>query len=127
MPPRNVVGRHRVDGVRVDFFVHAATVFTPSYRRAALIQVSLAALGFLCAVIAWLAGGTLWWLVGGLLLGLVIPFTWLVIMPTNQQLLSPTLDRRSSHTRELLVRWGQLHAVRSILSLVALVIFLFSA
>jgi hypothetical protein len=105
----------------------AATVFTLSYRRAALMQASLAALGFLCAVIAWLAGGTLWWLVGGLLLGLVIPFTLLVIMPTNQQLLSPTLDRRSSHTRELLVRWGQLHAVRSILSLVALVIFLVSA
>ena len=105
----------------------AATVFAPSYRRAAVMQASLAALGFLSAVVAWFAGGTLWWLVGGLLLGLVIPFTLVVIMPTNRQLLEPTLDRTSSTTRELLVRWGQLHAVRSVLSIVALVVLIANA
>jgi len=47
----------------------AATVFAPSYRRAAVMQASLAALGFLSAVVAWFAGGTLWWLVGGYSLG----------------------------------------------------------
>ena len=91
------------------------------------MQASLAALGFLSAVVAWFAGGTLWWLVGGLILGLVIPFTLVVIMPTNRQLLEPTLDRTSSTARELLVHWGQLHAVRSVLSIVALVILIASA
>ena len=105
----------------------AATVFAPSYRRAAVMQASLATLGFLSAVVAWFAGGTLWWLVGGILLGLVIPFTLVVIMPTNRQLLEPTLDRTSSTTRELLVRWGQLHAVRSVLSIVALVVLIANA
>ncbi|MFH0343004.1 MAG: DUF1772 domain-containing protein [Chromatiales bacterium] len=105
----------------------AATVFAPSYRRASVMQASLAALGFLSAVVAWFAGGTLWWLVGGLLLGLVIPFTLVVIMPTNRQLLEPTLDRTSSNARELLVHWGRLHAVRSVLSIFALVILIASA
>ncbi|MGH8566508.1 MAG: DUF1772 domain-containing protein [Gammaproteobacteria bacterium] len=48
-------------------------------------------------------------------------------MPTNRQLLSPTLEKTSSHSRELLVRWGRLHAVRSLLSLAALVVFLVCA
>jgi Domain of unknown function (DUF1772) len=104
----------------------AATVFAPSYRRAAVMQASLAALGFLSAMVAWFAG-TLWWLVGGLLLGLVIPFTLVVIMPTTRQLLEPTLDRTSSNARELLVHWSRLHAVRSVLSIVALVILIASA
>src|SRR6266571_3941157 len=61
----------------------AATEFSPSYRRAAVMQASLAIAGFVFAVGAWLTGATAWWLVGVLLLGSVVPFTLLVIMPTN--------------------------------------------
>jgi hypothetical protein len=61
-------------------------------------------------------GATFWWVVAGVLQVLVIPFTLLVILPTNKQLMSPTLDRRSAQTERLLARWGVLHAVRSILS-----------
>lgn len=91
------------------------------------MQASLAAIGSVCAIIAWLAGATVWWLIGGIVLGSVIPFTLVVIMPTNKQLLAPTLDRRSAQAQELLCRWGRLHAVRSVLSGIALVIFLLSA
>jgi hypothetical protein len=105
----------------------AATVFGPSYRRAAVMQASLSALGFVFSVIAWLTSTNIWWVVGGALLVLVIPFTLLVIMPTNRQLLSSGLDKKSSRTNDLLVRWGRLHAVRSVLSFAALVIFLASA
>jgi hypothetical protein len=59
--------------------------------------------------------------VGGLLLGAVIPFTLVVIMPTNKCLLEPALDKSSEFAQQLLVRWGKLHAVRSVLSVVALV------
>lgn len=102
----------------------AATVFPVSYRKATLMQASLAAVGLLASVVAWLAGSDGWWLTAGLLLGAVIPFTLLVIMPTNNQLVAPAVDRSAERTRELLTRWGRLHAVRSILSLLALVIFL---
>jgi len=66
-------------------------------------------------------------MMGSALLVLVIPFTLLVIMPTNRQLLSSGLNKKSSHTQDLLVRWGRLHAVRSVLSFAALVVFLASA
>ncbi len=55
----------------------------------------------------------------------MIPFTLIVILPTNKQLLSPTLDRQSAKTSQLLARWGALHAVRSVLSGVALLLFLY--
>jgi len=61
----------------------------------------------------------------GALLGSVIPFTLFVILPTNKQLLNPALDRRSAQTGQLLVRWGTLHAVRSVLSAMALLLFLY--
>ena len=94
----------------------AATEFGPSYRRATLMQASLAAVGLLSALVAWLQGGEPAVLIGGLLLGAVIPFTLLVILPTNKRLLDPTLDRNSAEAAVLLVRWGRLHAVRSAMS-----------
>jgi hypothetical protein len=103
----------------------AVTEFSPSYRRATIMQASCAALGLLSSIAAWLAGATLWWLVAGVLLGSVIPFTLIVILPTNKRLLSPTLDRRSAETGHLLARWGALHAVRSVLSGTALLLFLY--
>ena len=94
----------------------AATEFGPSYRRATLMQASLAAVGLAAALGAWIQGRGLLVLVGGLLLGAVIPFTLLVILPTNKRLLDRGLDRRSAEAAALLDRWGRLHAVRSVLS-----------
>jgi hypothetical protein len=89
------------------------------------MQASLAALGLLCSITAWFAGATFWWLIAGGLLGLVIPFTLIVILPTNKKLMSPALNRKSPETKELLARWGALHAVRSALSALALLLFLY--
>jgi len=55
------------------------------------------------------------------------PFTLIVILPTNKQLLSPTRDRRSVQTERLLALWGTLHAVRGVLSALALLLFLYLA
>jgi uncharacterized membrane protein len=104
----------------------AVAEFSPSYRRATVMQAILAAVGLISSIAAWLAGSTFWWPVGGLVLGSVIPFTLIVILPTNKQLLNPTLDRRSAQTERLLARWGALHAVRSVLSGLALLLFLYS-
>lgn len=84
----------------------AATEFGPSYRRATLMQASLAALGVAAALVAWIQGRGLLALMGGLLLGAVIPFTLMVIFPTNKRLLDPGLDRRSAEVAALLDRWG---------------------
>ena len=101
----------------------AVTVWAPSYKRATVMQASLAILGFLSGLAVWLLGGDVMWLVGAVLIGLVVPFTFIAIMPTNHQLLTPGHDLASSETRALLVKWGKLHAVRSVLSFVASVLY----
>jgi hypothetical protein len=89
------------------------------------MQAPLAALGSLAALVSWWSGRNFAWLVGGLLLLLIIPFTLIVILPTNKRLENLELDLRSEEAGRLLRRWGRLHAVRSVLSAIAFVIFLF--
>lgn len=104
----------------------ALAEFAPSYHRATITQVSLASVGFLSALAAWRLKSDARWLVGGGLLVSVIPFTALAILPTNKQLLDPATANDPDLAERLLNRWGKLHAVRSVLSLVALLLFLFS-
>jgi hypothetical protein len=93
----------------------AVREFAPSYHRATIMQASLAILGLLAAVGAWWRNGHTAILVGGILLGAVVPFTLLGILPTNRRLLAPSLEPESAEAATLLRRWGQLHAVRSVL------------
>ena len=102
----------------------ALTEWRPSYKRAAVVQPILAAVGFLGAVAAWLMGASVWWLVGGVLLVAVIPYTLIIVFPTNNKLLDPAIDKNPDLARRLLVRWGRLHTARSIMSLAALLIFM---
>jgi Anthrone oxygenase len=95
-----------------------------SYKRATLMQAPLALVGLVTSVAAWLSGASAWWLVAGLLIGAVVPFTLIVIMPTNHKLLAPDRDPASAEARALLERWGKLHAVRSVFSLIATVLML---
>ena len=55
-----------------------------------------------------------------------MPFTFAVIMPTNNKLLAPGRDLNSPETRALLVLWGRLHAVRTVLSFVGVTVYLLS-
>ena len=102
----------------------AAMQWAPSYKRATWLQAPLAIVSLLCGVAVWLLGGGVGWLVAALLVGAVVPVTFAIIMPTNHKLLAPGRDLSSSETRELLVRWGQLHAVRTALSIAGTVIYL---
>ena len=103
----------------------AATEWAPSYKRATLMQAPLVIVGFLGGSIAWWLGAGLPWLVGAILILAVVPFTLFIIEPkTNKPLLTPGRDLRSTETRELLVKWGRLHAVRSVLGLIASVVFI---
>lgn len=101
----------------------AVTQWRPSYKRATLMQVPLALIGSLSAFIAWRFEGRTAWLAGGLPLLLVLQFTLVVILPTNKRLESGELDLRSQEAGRLLQRWGRLHAIRSILSGAAFLLF----
>jgi uncharacterized membrane protein len=102
----------------------ALAEFAPSYHRATVTQVSLAVAGFLSALIAWRFRSDVRWLIGGGLLVSVVPFTALVILPTNKKLLDPATANDLDLAEKLLARWGRLHAVRSVLSLASLLMFL---
>lgn len=102
----------------------AVTQWRPSYTRGTMMQAPLALIGSLSAFVAWGLGGRTDWLVGGLLLLLVVPFTLIVILPTNKRLENRELDLSSAEAGLLLQRWGRLHAIRSILSGTAFLVFL---
>src|SRR5260370_32590118 len=70
----------------------AATVFGPSYRRAAVMQIILALAATIAGISAWFLGAPRLWFVGAVLVFAVMPFTLIVIMPTNKKLLDPGLD-----------------------------------
>ena len=97
--------------------------FGPSYRRAAVMQASLAVIGFAAGVWTWRQGASVWWLIWALVLGAVVLFTLIVVMPTNRRLLDPALDAGSAEARLLLLRWGRLHAVRTVAGVAAFVAF----
>jgi uncharacterized membrane protein len=102
----------------------AVKEFGPSYRRAAIMQASLAILATLAGTAAWLFGGGLPWLVGAGLIFLVVPFTLMVMMPINHQLIKPRGDANSAAMQRLLQTWGRLHRVRTVLGILASLIFL---
>lgn len=100
----------------------AVTEFRPSYRRGAVMQASLAAVGVLSGVGDWARGHGALPLVAGLLLAGAIAFTLIVILPTNKRLMDPALDPGADEAAVLLARWGRLHAVRTAAGLAALLL-----
>lgn len=102
----------------------AARQWAPSYQRATWMQAPLALLAFVAGGAVWFMGGGMAWLVAAVLIGAVVPFTFIVIMPTNKKLLAQGRDLGSAETRMLLEKWGKLHAVRSALSLLATMLFI---
>jgi hypothetical protein len=96
----------------------------PSYHRGYIMQASLAVAGFLAGFGAWLQDGHAGWLTGALLLLANWPFTLFVIMPVNAELKATELEDAGPRTRELLHRWGRLHAVRTLLGALSMAAFL---
>ncbi|HEX6016438.1 MAG TPA: DUF1772 domain-containing protein [Geminicoccaceae bacterium] len=96
----------------------------PAYKRAAGMQASLAIAGFLLGLLAWWQTSDWWWLVGALVLVANWPYTLLGVMPTNRKLMATDPASAGPESRELVARWGSLHAVRTALGFAATLIFL---
>lgn len=102
----------------------ALAQWSPSYRRATVMQASLAVSTGAFALGAWLLGASTWFLLAGGLQVLVAPYTFLVVMPTNKRLQALGRDANDSVIASLLARWNALHAVRSVMGLVAFALML---
>jgi hypothetical protein len=103
----------------------AIAQWRPSYRRATMMQASLAILATLFAIASWLGGAGWSWLLTAVVIASVVPFTLVVMWPINKQLEDGGLNGSSEQVRDLLNHWGRLHAVRSALSLAALLLMIF--
>lgn len=105
-----------------------STQFVPSFRRAAKIQGTLAAIASVSSAVAYFGGDRdQKWLIAGLLMFSILPYTKLVMMPINYPLLDPSIDRDSDKTKSLLEQWGSRHLVRTLLSLAATLLLLHDA
>jgi len=105
----------------------AAKQWAPSYQRATVMQASLALLSLIFGLLAFVLSHSVIWLIAALMIGSVIPYTFAVMLPINKSLLAPDRDLASLETRALLEKWGRLHAVRSVLSAIAFIIYLYAA
>jgi hypothetical protein len=99
----------------------------PSYDAGYTMQATLAAvsaaLGFLAA---WSSDD--WrWIVGAVLILANWPYTLIGIMPTNNRLKAIAESDAGPTSRALLVSWGRLHAVRTVLGLAATLAYLWAA
>jgi len=101
----------------------AVREFAPSYKRGAIMQASLAIAGCVAGVIGGWSLNDTGSIVAALLLGIIVAFTLIVILPTNKRLLDSALDASGAEAASLLQRWGRLHAVRSVFSVAAFLIF----
>ena len=98
-----------------------------SYGRAAVMQASLAMLGFAFGLAAWWwEGRDLRWLAGALVLLGPWPYTLLVIKPVNDRLNATPNDKADASTRAMIETWGRLHAVRSTLGSAATIAYLWA-
>jgi hypothetical protein len=98
----------------------------PAYRRGFAMQAPIAVVSALFGAAAWWTTGDVLWAIAAVIMIANWPYTLLAIMPTNH-LLEATASGGDVYTRERLVRWGHLHAVRSALSAIATLIYLVAA
>jgi hypothetical protein len=97
-----------------------------AYSRGAVMQATLALVGFLLGAIAWWQTGTLAFLTGGLLILAAWPWTLFAIAPTNKALMATVIAEAGPETRARIVKWGALHRVRTLLGALSVVCFLFA-
>jgi hypothetical protein len=90
------------------------------------MQASLALVGGVLGLVAYFSALDWRWLLGALVLLANWPYTIFVIMPANRRLMETPPEAATGETRSMLERWGALHAGRSVLGLVATLIFLWA-
>jgi hypothetical protein len=101
------------------------TEWKKSYERGYAMQASLVVIGFLLGMLAWWQTRELAWVIGAGVFLINWPWTLLVIMPVNNKL--KKIDPADAGARALVERWATLHAVRTMLGLIATAIFLWSS
>lgn len=97
--------------------------WAPSYKQGFIMQSALAVLSGLTGIYAYTQTQDWRWILGAVLILANWPYTLLVIMPTNHKLLAIKENDVNASTVGLIRHWGKLHAVRTLLGLLATGVF----
>jgi hypothetical protein len=103
------------------------TEWKPAYRRGFAMQAPLALIGFVLGLLAWWQTGRWAWLIGALVLVANWPYTLLVIMPINRELMMTEPTAAGPESRALIEKWAALHAGRTALGCAATLVFLWTS
>ena len=95
----------------------------PSYARGFVMQASLALASALAGVLVFWITRNWSWMLGALLIFANWPYTLLIILPVNKRIEATAAEEASAETRALIVRWGALHAGRSLLGVAATIAY----
>ncbi|MGA8899741.1 DUF1772 domain-containing protein [Bradyrhizobium sp.] len=87
----------------------------PSYKRGTAMQAPLALIGFVLGMLEWSRVEHIGCLIGAILIIAPWPWTLIVIRPTNNALLATDPGKAGPPSRALIVKWGVIHAVRTVL------------
>ena len=98
----------------------------PSYRRGFAMQASLAVVGGLLGIAAYIVLGDWRYLVGGLFMLVNWPWTLIAIMPVNRRLCAMTPATADKTTHAMVQLWGVLHGVHSAFGATAALLFLWA-
>jgi hypothetical protein len=98
----------------------------PAYKCGYVMQASLAIVGGLSGLVAFLSTPDWRWLLGVVVLLANWPYTIIMIMPINRRIMDTPLEAATAETRLMIERWGALRAVRGALGLSATLIFLWA-
>ncbi len=97
-----------------------------SYSRGFVMQASLAVIAGVFGLIALFISWNWYYLLGAIFILTNWPYTFLVMMQTNKTLLKTPLSSADPQTSQLIANWGKFHALRSVLGVLATLMFLFA-
>lgn len=98
----------------------------PAYRKGFTLQSALAFISGMLGIIGYLQSHNYLWLMGAGIILLNWPYTFIFIRPIVQKLLKTDIHLANQVTRNMITQWGTLHAVRSALGILAVMIFAFA-
>lgn len=106
---------------------NALAQWGPSYARAFNLQGGLAVLSGVAGLFAAVDSGQWHWAVGAALMLANWPYTVFGILPLNNRLKAIAPEAAGPEARLMLDRWNRLHAVRTGLSGLAIIAYLWAA
>ncbi|NQZ29987.1 MAG: DUF1772 domain-containing protein [Oceanospirillaceae bacterium] len=105
----------------------AIEVFKPFFDKTHIIVIVLSMLVSGIALVASFLSGHWSWFIISLLMHLNGPYTLIFMMPLNRRLMAEDVDPHSEQTSNDLIKWGKLHAVRTVVNGLIFLIFIYDS